>query len=239
VLRTLSVLAAALIVGASCAGCNSTPKSASGTSRPLAASGNLVVKVTSVTATLEPYNPQIANAGIPAEQVSFIVRSIDLPLSCTIDVLRSGRTVGSTVVGLGASTGTSGLVTETVPVEGITGGTFAGSPANAHVLCPPATSGNLVVKVTSVTADLLRRNPQIAGQGNSLERVSFTIRSIDLPVSCRIDVVRSGRTVSSSVAGLGSRTGPSGLVTETIPVEVTGGSFAGSPANAHVFCRAV
>ena len=197
-----------------------------------------MVKVTSVTATLEPYDPQIADQGIPAEQVSFIVPSNDLPLSCTIDVLRSGRTVGSTVVGLGASTGASGSVTETVPVEGIKGGTFAGSPANASVICPPATSGNLVVKVTSVTADIQPHNPQIAGQGTSFERVTFIVRSIDLPLSCRIDVLRSGRTVSSSVTGLGPHTGSSGLVTETIPVEVKGGSFAGSPANAHVFCSA-
>jgi len=231
-------MGAALIVGASCAGCGSTPKSASATSRPSASSGNLVVRVTSVTATLEPYNPQIADQGIPAEDVSFILRSIDLPLSCTIDIVRSGRTVGSTVVGLGASPGASGLVTETVPVEGIKGGSFAGSPANAHVFCPPATSGNLVVKVTSVTPLLGPRN-QIANHGTSFERVSFIVRSIDLPLSCRIDVVRSGRTVSSSVAGWGPRKGPSGVVTETVPVEVKGGSFAGSPANAHVFCRAV
>jgi hypothetical protein len=191
-----------------------------------------VVDVTSVTATLEPYNPQFADQGIPAEQVSFTVRSTDLPLSCTIDVVRSGRTVGSTVVGLGASagvgTGASDLVAETVPVEGIKGGTFAGSPANAHVFCPPATSKNLVVGVTSVTADL---RP-------SFERVSFIVRSNDLPLQCKIDVLRSGRTVSSSVAGLGPRAGASGSVTETVPVKVNGGSFAGSPANAEVLCSA-
>jgi len=185
-----------------------------------------------VTATLEPYNPQFANQGIPAEQVSFIVRSVDLPLSCTIDLVRSGRTVSSTVVGLGSGTGASGLVTETVPVEGIKGGSFPGSPSNAHVFCPPAKSGNLVVNVISVTPDL----QQIGSHGIPFERVSFIVRSIDLPISCRIEVVRSGRTVSSSVAGLQPRTA-SGTFNWTVPVEVKGGSFAGSPANAHVFCN--
>lgn len=51
--------------------------------------------MTSVTATLEPYIPQISDQGIPAEQVNFTVRGLptpskDLYLHCDIAVRHSG-----------------------------------------------------------------------------------------------------------------------------------------------------
>ena len=138
VIRPWPLLAITMIVGASFAGCSSTPASTKGSSRLPAISGNLPAKVTSVTATLEPYNPQFANQGIPAEQVNFTVSSVTGNFSCKIDVLRSGRIVGTTTAEMGPPLGGSGSVTEvteSVPVEGIKGGTFAGNPSNAHVAC--------------------------------------------------------------------------------------------------------
>jgi len=93
------------------------------------------VQVTSVSATLEPYNPQLANQGIAAEQVNFTVSSVTGNFSCQIDVLRSGRIVGSTTATMGPPSAGSTSVTESIPVEGIRGGTFAGKPSNAHVAC--------------------------------------------------------------------------------------------------------
>jgi len=129
VIRPWQLLAISLMAGASCVGCSSTPKSIA------ASSGYLPVKVTSVTATLEPYNPQSANQGVPAEQVSFTVSSVSGDFSCSIDVLRSGRVVGKTFAGFAPASGASGSVKESVPVEGIKGPSFDGRPSNAHVTC--------------------------------------------------------------------------------------------------------
>gem|GEM_PF-4686926 len=98
------------------------------------------MKVTSVTATLEPYNPQISNGGIPAEQVNFTVSAasgsfVSGSFSCTIEVLRSGRQVGATTVGFGPPGSSSSSLQESVPVEGIKGDNFAGKPSDAHVVC--------------------------------------------------------------------------------------------------------
>jgi hypothetical protein len=117
------------MVGACLAACTPTPKAVS------ASSGYLPVKVMSVNAALEPYNPQYANQGIPAEQVSFTVSSVSGDVSCSIDVLRSGPIVGKTFVGFGPSSGSSGSLRESWAVEGIKGSTFLGEPSNAHVTC--------------------------------------------------------------------------------------------------------
>jgi len=135
-MRSWPLLAMSVMLGASVAGCCSSPapKAGKGSALP-AAAGDLPVKVTSVSATLEPYNPQFANQGIPAEQVNFTVKALATSFSCTIDVVRSGRIVGTTTAEMGAPAGGSAWVTESVPVEGITGGTFAGTPSNARVAC--------------------------------------------------------------------------------------------------------
>lgn len=93
------------------------------------------MNVTSVKATLEPYNPQLGNQGIPAEEVSFTVNSVAGSSSCRIEVVRSGRIVGSTTITIRPPSGESGSVTTSVPVERMKGGTFAGRPSNAHVVC--------------------------------------------------------------------------------------------------------
>ena len=93
------------------------------------------MKVDSVSPTLEPYNPQLTNQGIPAEQVNFVVSSVTGLFSCTIKVLRSGHIVGTTVAGFGEPTGPSRSVTESVAVEGIKGPTFSGNGSSARVTC--------------------------------------------------------------------------------------------------------
>ena len=95
--------------------------------------GTLKVRVTSVTGTLEPYNPQISNHGIPAELVNFTVSGLPTSsatsyLHCEIRVLRSGRQVGATSVVSGASS------SQSVSVE-VNGDTFPGQPSDAHVVC--------------------------------------------------------------------------------------------------------
>ena len=94
-----------------------------------------MVKVTSVSAVVEPKSPLSAKKGTPAERVSFTVSSVHGPLSCTIDVLRSGQVVGSKVGDIGSPARDSASVTESVEVEGIQGGTFAGTPSDATVEC--------------------------------------------------------------------------------------------------------
>lgn len=137
VIRSWSLLAIPLIVGGFFAGCSSAPASNRSSLRFPAASGSLPTDVTSVTGILEPYNPLYANQGIAAEQVSFTVSSVTGDFSCRIAVVRSGRMVGTTTAEMGAPSGGPESVAETVPVEGIKGGTFAGNPSNADVACRP------------------------------------------------------------------------------------------------------
>jgi hypothetical protein len=135
VIRVWLAVAASLVAGTSLTACGSTPGAAPGTSTLPPTPGELVTHVTSVTATLEPYNPQLTDQGVPAEQVNFIVTSVSGPFSCRVDVRRWGRIVGTTVATMGPPSGTSGSATESVPVEGIKGGTFAGNSSNALVVC--------------------------------------------------------------------------------------------------------
>jgi hypothetical protein len=124
-----------LIVGGSLMGCSSTPASRVAGERHPTTSGELSVKVTSVTAALEPYDPQIANAGIPAEQVNFTVRTGAPRFSCMVEVRRSSHTVGKTTVEAAAFHNDRAAVAESVAVEGIKGGTFPGHRSNALVAC--------------------------------------------------------------------------------------------------------
>lgn len=94
------------------------------------------VKVTSVSAALEPYNLEFTNQGVPAEVVTFTVSSVPAGnLSCKIDVLRSGHIVGST--SMNSFSGGSRVLAESVQVAKISGDTFAGRPSNARVICHP------------------------------------------------------------------------------------------------------
>lgn len=138
VIRPRPLMAISFVAGATFVGCNSTPPPAKvSPTIPGTSKGTLPVKVTSVKATLEPYNPQFGNQGIPAEEVNFTVNSVRGSFSCRIEVVRSDRIVGSTTATMGPPSGGSSSVTESVPVEGIKGGTFAGNPSNAHVVCRP------------------------------------------------------------------------------------------------------
>jgi len=149
-IRASLVLAAAVCVGASLAGCSTTPKSTASTSSVPAASGppatpgsshapggssNLVVKVTSVTAIKQPKNPLSAKKTTPAERVTFTVSPVVQPLSCNAVLLHSGAVVGSAETRVGTPTNSSASVTASVAVEGVQGGTFAGTPADAQVEC--------------------------------------------------------------------------------------------------------
>jgi hypothetical protein len=108
------------------------------TAEPLAipaAGQTLPTKVISVTATLEPYNPQLTTQGIPAEEVTFTVGPVSGNFSCQVDVLRSGQTVGSKEVSIGGPGGNLSSEMESVSVEQIKGGTFVGTTSNARVAC--------------------------------------------------------------------------------------------------------
>lgn len=94
-----------------------------------------MVTVTSVSAVVQPKSPLTAKKGTPAERVSFTVSSVHGTLSCRVDVLRSGQVVGSKVADIGSPARDSASVTESVEVEGIQGGTFAGTPSDASVVC--------------------------------------------------------------------------------------------------------
>ena len=91
VIRVWLAVAASLVAGTSLTACGSTPGAAPGTSTLPPTPGELVTHVTSVNATLEPYNPQLTDQGVPAEQVNFIVTSVSGPFSCRVDVRRWGR----------------------------------------------------------------------------------------------------------------------------------------------------
>ena len=149
VLRASAAVVAALCVGAAFASCGGDSTATPGASGTAATSGNAAApnatsgsessggaeaKVSSVSAVLQPKSPLVAKAA-PAERVTFIVSSAHRPLSCRIDVLRSGRVVGSAVAEVGSSATDSASITESVAVEGIQGGTFAGTPSDASVVC--------------------------------------------------------------------------------------------------------
>ncbi len=123
-------MAGLLAGGAVCLGCGATPATAPRPTPVATSPGDLGVQVTSVTPTLEPYNPQLADQGIPAEQVDFAIRPGPggSPVSCTIGVFRSGREVGSTtMVGPGSSS-------QSIDVA-VRGANFDGSPSDARVRC--------------------------------------------------------------------------------------------------------
>lgn len=122
------------VVATTCPGGTTLPSTRGGVDSPETA-GALPVHVDSVTATLEPYNPQLATHGIAAEQVDFTVSRVSGNFSCTIDILRSGRKVAGETARIGAPLSGSTSVTESIPVEGVLGGTFAGRPENADVVC--------------------------------------------------------------------------------------------------------
>jgi hypothetical protein len=135
-----------LVGGVMAFGCTSTP-SVSQRSTPTTqavsvspAPGKLRVSVTSVTATLEPYDPQVASGGIPAEHVVFTVsglpRSTGHYLHCTVTVFHIGQQVGSTSFGDGASL--SRASTQQIDVQ-VNGENFAGQPSDAHVVCSTTT----------------------------------------------------------------------------------------------------
>ena len=137
VIRALVVLAAVLGVGVSLTGCSSTaPKATTGhRSHSPAAAKSPVVRVSSVTAVLEPKSPLSAKKVTPTERVNFTVSPVDGLLSCRVDVLRSGQVVGSTTVEVGSRAATLASVRESVAVQDVQGGPFPGTPADAHVVC--------------------------------------------------------------------------------------------------------
>jgi len=122
------VVPAWVVSGVVALGCSATPSAT-----PRLGPGSLAAHVTSVTATLEPYNPQISNHGIPAEQVNFTVSGLPTPsehlyLHCNIAVFHSGRQVGAT------SMVATAVASQSVSVE-VNGDSFDGIPSDAHVVC--------------------------------------------------------------------------------------------------------
>ncbi len=136
-----------VVTGVIALGCSSATPAASSRSTP----GSLKVNVTSVTPTLEPYNPQLSNHGIPAEQVNFTVIGLPTPptdtyLHCHVAVSHSGQQVGTTSMVAGVSATPppppllgpyetrGGKSRQSVSVE-VTGDNFEGQPSDAHVAC--------------------------------------------------------------------------------------------------------
>jgi hypothetical protein len=133
-----SVLAGSLVAGTLALGCSSAPSSTPRSAHSPRTPGALRAQVTSVTATLLPYNPELSSHGIPAEQVNFTVSEIAVssaPSSfrCNIEVFHSGRQVGATSVSTGAPSGYS-ISSQSVSVE-VNGDNFAGKYSDAHVNC--------------------------------------------------------------------------------------------------------
>jgi len=129
VARRRLIMTGLVISGAGLFACGSPQ-----TQSPSSSLHSLGVEVVTVTEALEPYNPQLANQGIPAEEVTFEVTGVSGPFSCTIQVLRSGHAVGHTTVSFG-SPGESPSIQESVGVDGIEGGTFNGRPSDARIEC--------------------------------------------------------------------------------------------------------
>jgi hypothetical protein len=123
-MRLLRLAPLSLVGGIIGLGCGATPTATPAT---------LGVQVSSVTPTLEAYNPQLASHGIPAEQVHFTVDGLPTPttglyLHCSIQVFHAGKQVGATSVVTGAA------ASQSVSVQ-VTGDNFTGKPSDAHVIC--------------------------------------------------------------------------------------------------------
>jgi hypothetical protein len=92
-------------------------------------------------AALDPYNPQVASGGIPAEHVIFKVSGLPTStgpyLRCTVTVFHMGQPVGTTSLGAGASVSQDS--THQLDVQ-VTGENFAGQPSDAHVVCTTTTN---------------------------------------------------------------------------------------------------
>ena len=132
-MRSWLVVPVSVVGGVVAFGCSRTP-AVTPSSQPR----TLVAHVDSVSATLEPYNPQISNHGIPSEQVSFTVSGLPESstgsyLHCTVALSHSGRQVGSTSVVTGATP------MQLVSVE-VTGDNIAGKPSDAQVVCHDSSS---------------------------------------------------------------------------------------------------
>jgi hypothetical protein len=105
--------------------------------------GGLAVTVTSVTGTLEPYNPALRSSGVPAEQVDFTVGDYafgSAGLVCLISVRDAGQLVGSAIVTFGSRGGTpvSGAlqqVAESVAVDITLPSPCNGPPFDASAGC--------------------------------------------------------------------------------------------------------
>jgi hypothetical protein len=130
-------VAVAVLVGAGvlALACSSSPPAAS---RVVLAPGHLSVEVTSVTPTLEPYNPQFSNHGIPAEHIKYIVSAVhgsNVPQSfhCSVVVFRSGLQVGTTILSTGAPPGYPQLEAA-VDVQ-VKGDNFRAKPSDVHMRC--------------------------------------------------------------------------------------------------------
>ena len=127
------------VVALGCAGTPAATQRPTPTTRAASASpapGTVRVRVTSVTATLDPYDPTMASEGIPAEHVVFTVMgrptSTGRYLHCTVTVFHMGRQAGSTTFGDGA--GASRASTQQIDVQ-VDGENFPGRPSDAHVVC--------------------------------------------------------------------------------------------------------
>lgn len=102
-----------------------------------AAPSTLHAKVTRVSPALAAYNPQLASAGIPVEEVTFAVRPLPVGnhFACTITVRHRRRLIGRTQANFGGPWDfPSSADLFSVQVE-IGKRTFKASPSDASVKC--------------------------------------------------------------------------------------------------------
>ncbi len=113
-------------------------------------------------------------------------------------------------------------------------GCGSGTPSSQASTGVPA---SLTVHVTSVAAGVL---PSTAEAGAlPSERVDFTVYAASGTFSCTVRVLRSGSVVGTSTTDMGAPQGAVGAIPESVEVGgVRGGTFAGTPSDARVACRA-
>ena len=95
-------------------------------------SPDLQATVLSVKPGLAPYNPALASAGIPVENVTFATKtSPSRPFTCTVVVRHRGKVVGRTRVNANPAAGQKAW---TIEVD-VNGRTFRGRPTDSRVTC--------------------------------------------------------------------------------------------------------
>jgi hypothetical protein len=93
-----------------------------------------------------------------------------------------------------------------------------------------------VVRVTGVRATLEPYNPALTDHGLPAEQVTFSVRGATT-FSCRVAVHHDGHVVGTTTVGFGPPSHRSSVQNESVPVGITGATFAGTTSSATVTCQ--